>query len=339
MGGNALAPFGARRFSAEEYKKLLREVLLRLNKFEPVGIPYYKNKLSFGDMDLITRRLQEHEYEEIRILLDSTIFIRNNEVMSVLFREMQIDIIPMKEEDVSTSILYYSYNDLGNLMGKVFHRFGVKYGHRGLTLPVKDGDYGLGEVVLSKDPERIFKFGGFDYKRYLCGFENLEDIFTFVIGSKYFNADIYEYEALNSVNRRRDRKRQTYHAFLERLKERGVEDQHGNKFTTAEYYSTVNLGYKFFSDKSFYLPKIFHEFPEAKAEYDQLIEARKQRQAIKEKFNGHLVSEITGLEGKELGSFMAFLKDCWGGFGPELLDKDEDWIKGQIFEIYKEWSV
>lgn len=335
MGGNALASYGARRFSAEEYRRLLREVLILLDKFEPVGIPYYKNKLSFGDMDLIVRSLQSHEYEEILCLLGSNTYLRNGEVMSVLYREMQIDIIPMKPEEVSTSLVYYSYNDLGNLMGKIFHKFGVKYGHRGLTLPVKDGDYGLGEVVLSREAKKIFEFGGFDHQRYLCGFNDLEEIFKYVIGSTYFNADIFKYEALNHVNRRRDSKRQTYHSFLEYLA--NTKDSDG--YSIAEGYSTVNRGYKFFSDKAFYLPKIFHAFPEAKAEHDALLEQRKLRQAIKEKFNGNMVMEVTGLEGNSLGKFMAFLKECWGGFGPELLEKDENWIKGQIFDIYKEWSV
>lgn len=335
MGGNAMAPYGARRFSAEEYVPLLKEVIGLLAEFKPTGIPYYRNKVSFGDMDIITRSLKEEDYKTIINRLGTSTYLRNDSVMSLLYKEIQIDIIPMSEEDYSTSLLYYSYNDLGNLMGKIFHKFGVKYGHRGLVLPVKDGDYGLGEVVLSKNPVEIFRFGGFDIDRYYRGFDDLEEIFLFVITSKYFNSEIFQYENLNSINKLRDRKRPTYHAFLQYLDETSTISGE----SLFQMYSSSSVGHIFNEDKGVYLPAIFAHFPAAKREYEELLEQRRIRRAIKEKLNGKIVMDITGLTGSSLGSFMAFLKECMGGFGPELLDKSDDWIKGQIFETYKEWSA
>ena len=40
----------------------------------------------------------------------------------------QIDFIKVGEENWETSKNYFSYNDLGNLMGRLAQRLGVKYG-------------------------------------------------------------------------------------------------------------------------------------------------------------------------------------------------------------------
>lgn len=341
MGGNALAEFGARRYSKEEYEQTSKEVCSLLAKYNPEVIKCYSGKETFGDLDLIVDSLNEENYGEICSALNSWVYIRNNEVISILYKELQVDIIPMSKENKNTALQYYSYNDLGNLMGKIFHKFGVKYGHKGLTLPVRDGNRKIGEILLSKDPEEIFRFGGFSFSRYSIGFNTLVDLFEFIISSEYFNSEIYDYENLNSINRIRDRKRQTYHSFLEYLKDTMIKAPKGFTYPVSirSYFLTGIKGYKFEEDKAKYLSKIFKAFPHAKKEYEDLLANLKQQNAIKAKFNGYLVNEVTGLQGISLGRFMAYLRESWGGFGPELLEQTDSTIRGRVFMEFKEWEV
>jgi len=337
MGGKALEAFGARRFAKEEYAALSLEIKERIKKFSPLEIPAYFSKETFGDLDLIVPTLQKEDYEEICVALNSWIFLRNDDVMSILYDGLQIDIIPMSPENIVTAYNYYSFNDLGNLMGKIFHKFGLKYGHRGLTMPVRDGTHQITELVISKDIQKIFEFGDFEYSHFKEGFNDLKEIFSFVLSTSYFNSDVYQYESLNHHNRIRDRKRATYHAFLEYLKQR---IRFNGEWTSLEkLYSTEEMGYRFSENKDDYIPMIFDFFPEAKADYDIALAQRELQRAIKAKYNGNVVMEITGLKGISLGEFMGFLKRCWDEEEVNLLDKSEDWIKGQIFAIYKEWVV
>lgn len=66
------------------------------------------------------------------------------------------------------------------------------------------------------------EFGGYDYDRYLRGFDTLEDIFKFCIAGKYFDAKMFEMENLKSIDKKRNRKRWSYHLFLNYLKDNNI---------------------------------------------------------------------------------------------------------------------
>lgn len=172
MGGNALEEFGVRRFSKAELNYILPEVLYKLRKYSPVAIPWYSNKESFGDLDLITDPLCYDDYETIANTLDPyrERFKRNREQISVYYRGLQVDLIPTREDLKEVALAYYSYNDLGNLMGQVYKRLGLKYGHQGLRLPIYVGTNQILNILLSTNPAEIFEFGGYDYSRFQEGF-------------------------------------------------------------------------------------------------------------------------------------------------------------------------
>lgn len=323
MGGNALAPFGARRYNRDEYLKISEKVLETLYPIIPEGvaveIPSYKNKQSFGDMDILVEgpwALEDYDkviqaFEKHNGTDKLVPYVKNSDVMSILFEELQVDIIPMSREDFDTAHLYYSYNDLGNLMGKLFHKFGLKYGHRGLTYPMRFGDNQYDEIMVSKDGGEIFRFLGLSYTRFCQGFDELEDIFKYVMSSKYFSPEPYQYENLNHTNRIRDRKRTTYHGFLEYVKNNPCKATH-----------------VFNEDKEQYVSHIGHSFYGFKEKYEESLKMLEFRLKVKAHFNGDMVSEWTGHKGHKLGKLMFRIKDRCGEFSKWVLDCTKE-------ELYK----
>jgi hypothetical protein len=268
----------------------------------------------------LTRPLHPENYEQIKKAFGNTPFVRNSEVMSILFEELQVDIIPMEEKNFDTAHMYYSYNDLGNLMGKIYHKFGLKYGHRGLTMPMKDGDNMYAEIVISKDGQEIFDFLGLSYAKFCQGFNDLPEIFDFVISSKYFSKEPFQYENLNHTNRVRDRKRSTYHSFL-------------------QYIEKIDRVYPYEENKEKYIPLILESFPSAKREYLESKARLAHRLAVKEKFNGKLISEWTGYEGNKLGEFIQYLKKERGDPMKWVIDFSTEDLKAIIFGHFRVFNL
>lgn len=122
------------------------------------------------------------------------------------------------------------------------------------------------------------------------GFGTLEDIYSFVTDSHYFCKEIFALENRNHAARVKDEKRSTYTSFLEYIKDRQYDNQ-----------------------PEFSMEQVFDAFPELQ---ERLTEVEKEYAAQKEfktRYNGLLVSEVTGLQGKELGLFMKYVKEYFAG--------------------------
>lgn len=292
MGGHAFRSLGFPevRLSAKEYLPFSEKVVEQLSTAFP-GCSFlvpksYSSKESFGDLDIVTDLPKDSRKEAEGLLRPQAVNI-NGPCMSLLVDDFQVDLISLPKEDLVTSFWYYSYNDIGNLLGKIFHKFGIKYGHRGLTLPLRSGTHKFGEVMISKDLGKILSSIGLSAERYKKGFLDLEDMFQFVESSPFFNPAIYQYSALNAENRVRDRKRPTYQAFIQRWEGR-----------------LEGGWYEFKENKEEYLEVIFLAFPLAKEEYLLAKKALEEDGERKLKFNGELVLKWTGLCGHKLGEFM-----------------------------------
>jgi hypothetical protein len=215
---------------------------------------------------------------------------------------------------------YFSFNDLGNLRGKIAHKLGLKHGHTGLYFPVRSKDHTLGNVLLTKDPKVAERF--LDVES-LESFSTLEDIFKSVIASYYFNPEIYAFAEMNATSRVRDKKRSTYNSFLKYIE----------KYNSPKYAGAF---FNFNRDKTVYHEMIFNAFPNAKAEFDALWVRKKMIEDASIKFNGHIVSELTGCEGKELGHLMVFLKKELTL--ETILNKNPDEITEVIKRVFMEMS-
>lgn len=294
MGGNALKNTFTRRYSKEEYFAVMPEIFAKLKAISPhtklIDIPAYASKESFGDMDiLIIMDSAINYYPEIEKQFATNEFIINGGVCSFDYKELQIDLIQTREENFEINKVYYSYNDLGNLMGRIAQKLGFKYGHYGLFYwhKVDGSDHNKADIFVTQDPEVIFNLLGYSYEEFKKGFNTLDDIFKFISNGKYFSPEIYLLENRNSVSRIRDKKRKTYMEFLTYC------EMNKNNFKQPE--PTLSQ------------EEIFKTFPELEKEVVEIEVQVKRRKAIKAKFNGDIIAEHTGLKGRELGEFFEFL--------------------------------
>lgn len=337
MGGNALKNCSTRRYRREEYFDLCNEVVFKTSYWLPCSFPHvieaYHNKESFGDMDVIilSDMLPYNYLEIIKEVFEPAELVKNGNCVSFEYKNFQIDFIITPEEEYSTSVRYFSYNDLGNLLGRVAHSMGLKLGHDGLSYNWRVDTYQFRNIVLLKDWKDILPVLGYDYNDYKHGFATLEEIFKFVVKSPYFNKDIYLLRNRNHTSRVRDAKRKTYMDFLDWIET--YQETEEQKAYAATRHSI--------SGKDVWLPYLFSKIEGFEAVYSAVNVEWKQAILIKNKFNGDIVKEQLGLEGKELGKFMRYLKDIQKSKDPEsnfykiVLNGAETDIQNEIDRCYQ----
>ena len=312
MGGNALSSCGATRCSRDVAMQMLDDFLARFaqitgylgsdTRVEPVAA--YRQKPDFGDLDvLVDNRVfqsipPQSVVEALSIIYGEKLpWVKNGPVLSVGLplpgdgECLQLDLIGTPSAEFDFSLGYFSWNDMGNLVGRVAHKMGLKFGHDGLWLPMRDGTNLHDELLVTRDFGCALSFLGFDAARWREGFDSLEDIYQFVACGERFNPDLYPLEHRNHTARVRDKKRPVYMGFLHWI----------------EAQSTLNR-FPWQQDKSAYLQDVMSAFPALQADYDRSLAKLAQSKAIRDCFNGSLVAEITGLTGKKLGEFMAHFK-------------------------------
>lgn len=307
MGGNALN-IATRRYNKKEFFELVPEVIKKLKTLFPeVHVTTaYKNKPSFGDMDILVKAENVNFVvkDELQKLFNPKEIARNSHIYSFDYKELQIDVILTKPKHWETSKIYFSYNDLGNFVGRIANRFGLKYGHFGLAYNHTHNGRGYGDIHISSDVEKIYEFLGFDWERFQRGFDELEDVFEYVVTSRYFTPQLFDYENLDHQNRTRNRKRKSYQLFLEYLKENediiNVDEnyEHRKKETNMSFsdFKSIKKADEFFET-------------DVLGQIKKWNEKLKKRDEAAEKFNGKTIMEKYGFEGKELGDKLGKFKN------------------------------
>lgn len=316
MGGNAF-PGKTRRYAADEYYTLVNKLTPVVEGFasRAVAIPAYHSKESFGDLDMLYTPSRVVDESLLSNSFETTDLFHNGDVWSLVHGDFQVDLIHTPVHEFDYALKYFGYNDFGNLCGKLAHKFGLKHGHDGLKYVVRSADHVLGEIVLTLDPTVTFDL--LDIKYPEDGFNTLEDIFRCVTASKVFSSEMFAFENMNHIARIRDKKRSTYTAFLQYI---------------ADHPELPVL--EFNRDKTVYLPMIFERFPHAKPKFDELWAKKHLLERAREKFNATLVTEMTGLQNKELGEIMRKLRPI---LTPEIVDTmSQDEIRQTINDVWKQ---
>lgn len=314
MGGNL---FKLGRLPREQYLALEGRLCQRLDA-RLAGlyrIPrYYGDKPDFGDVDVIVSDAALTEgwealREELVALLGVERHKQTGHVFSTVFEDFQVDFFCRPAESFEATWAFLCFNDVGNLLGKIFRRLGLKYGEHGLSYVYRGPgeSHFVRELLVSRDTRRIFEFVQVDFERWDQGFGSLDEVFEWVIASPYFSTE--PYEALSASTRKRARERPTIQRFLTWIEERGL---------------VRHVDY--LDDREGYVPMIAAAFPEAglpeaiaQASADEAREA-----AVRERFNGRLVMSLKPeLEGQALGEFIRTFKDTFGDFEQEVLALDE----------------
>jgi hypothetical protein len=336
MGGNLLKTWNLpeKRIPSSEYETIKNELIEKLTQESymtdqfgedeesfPLHFtcaPYVRDKETHGDLDLIAGRFSykgctTHWKLKSGTTTDFSVYIQeqfgykpfvNDKVYSFPYKGFQIDVTFCNMGDIPSYISYSSWGDLGNIMGRVFHKMGLHYGHSGLSFWIRQGlfdsnlqwsdsDHLYDKVVLTKDTKEICEIGGFDYERWHRGLDTEQDAFEFVIDSKYFDPDLFKLENLNHTNRTRNRKRGMYMRFMEYVAD---SDKVGEPFRSKHEYSLM-------------MQCRYSHLQRAIDGFRLLYEVDK---VIKEKVNGKLVMEWLDLsekDGKLVGQIMSKVRE------------------------------
>jgi hypothetical protein len=332
MGGKLLTKWNLeeKRLPDSEYQRLKVQIVEKLkNDFHlviprslNVGVaPCVRDKKDHGDLDIIMsdisavnsvfnmkRMLSNSDWNDVDSFSSyiqkefGYVPHKNSNVYSFPVEGFQVDITLVPVEEYDTSISYTSWGDLGNLMGRIYHKMGLHYGHNGLSFWIRQGlfdnnvawsdnDHVYDKLVISTNTKEIFELGGFDYDRWLKGFDSESDVLDFITTSEYFDPKIYALENLNNINRVRNKKRGMYMRFLEQVQD------------------------KTFPAKKKFLGKGVHsilfqkKFPKLKQAIDHYRFEYQVNFACKEKLNGDLVKLWLGTnDGPTVGKVMKWVK-------------------------------
>lgn len=313
MGGNALSSPSI-RLKATRYFQVEQQVIARLKQAFPArrieSIVAYGSKADFGDLDILVENVAGYVPEAMASVLQASELIVNGDVASLglpleegLF---QIDLIRTPAASFDFCARYFGFNDMGNLLGRIAHKFGARFGHQGLLYPLRDPDNGshlIADIPVTTDFALALQLLGFDATRHEAlrlngGFHTLEDIFRYVISSPYFNRDIYLLENRNHASRVRDAKRPTYNAFL-----RWLDAQPPGSLPAYPWAAAGSPARE--QQRQMFLDAAFAASPAFGQAYQQTMAQLARDKSVRQRFNGTMAGAITGLKGKMLGEVMA----------------------------------
>lgn len=324
MGGNALKNHPTRRYHTPEYLELYKEVepvLKDIVQGRVALVPFYSSKETHGDMDIVVEsdHLPHNWTSVVMERFSSRDSYNNGDTFTFEFRDLQIDLIKATSEEFDHTLNYLSFNDLGNLVGKLAHHLGFMLGHRGLQYRVMEGNNTVRVLKLTSDYLKGLEFLGYDPERFRQGFDTLREVYDYVCSTPYFYPGCYLMENQNSKNRQRDRKRPTYQGFLEHLEEQGYFERIPNPVSPREEQLERAI-------------QTFPGFEEALQDTFRFLELKR---AAHQKFNGNMVREWTGVEGQQLGEVMMELRHAQENFEQWLLDTPVETLQKTVHEVVR----
>jgi len=322
MGGNL---YKVQRVSRERYDEIVASLKPVLDKhfgdYYRIPIAYHE-KSSYGDVDIILDAgfLLNKKWEGplLKDLGDVEVKkVRN--VTSVLYMNFQVDFFCVSTSRFISTSNFMNYNIFGNLIGRIYHKFNLKYGEDGLKYVLRGFNEHISkEIVLSRDMKKMLEFLELSYDRWTVGFKNLNEIFEYVIGCKYFCSNSYSEDYFNV--RKRATERPDFNSFLDYLKQ-----------------NNIDKNYPFEKNKEIYLPMINDYFPESNLveKYKAHVKLQEKLKTIHDKFNGKIIMELLPLEGKELGQFINSYKEHKGDdFERYILESNQGLIEFSIKNHY-----
>jgi hypothetical protein len=180
----------------------------------------------------------------------------------------------------------------------------------------------MAQIHLTDNVENIMTFLDLDLDVYNKGFKTYNDAFDFIIKSKCYNHEYYtSRDYVNSDSWKRDRVRKTYNLFLDYIQ--GIEKLSEPK---KNFNENVRAVHNFFRDLN--IKNIIRGLKK-----EEMVNTKNKRY-----INGELYKKITGLEGKELGKFVWFIKqDLNETFGDHYYKHKRKMISDFIKNRYKDF--
>lgn len=320
MGGNALKNTQTDRADLQKYLNVYNQVIHRLS-FRYNNLIHYlprnvRSKTDFGDIDIILRSdtVSDLGSEVIRSLFNPNEVYANGGVYSFDVYNFQVDLVKKPLKYWKCSKVFFDIGGFGNLSGKIARRMRFKWGFQGLRYMAFYEDnrsVKLGEFVVSKNPREVFEFLGFDFDKFLQGFETQEEMFDYVIESNNFSIDAFMPENLTADQRHRDTKRQSYHEFMSYLEENAPD----KRMERPSHEEAVKMAEEFFPECG-----LRDKINAAKRKYEK-------KQRANNIFNGNILIDEFDITGRKLGEAIGRLKSKY--------ESDEEY-RSHILDVGRE---
>jgi len=316
MGGKLLKPIGAIRVDKQTYLHVKSEVeklveIFGLKHFVPPDMP---NKSSFGDIDIVITGVNDKLNSFRDKIKENWQFKANGHVLSALFKlpkpqtewapkkeGLQVDFIFCQEEDFAAYCNFIRWGDFSMVAGRVARMFDLKYGIYGLEKIIRDPEtnHEIANISVSKDPEKIMTFLGYDWNKWITGFKTEKQLAEFVFSSPLITRDFLESYEKNAKHRKIDKDRDQYKRFYQYFL--SIRDSLPETKPVMPEDESINW--------------IEKHFPESnlRQKVEDVRSAIKKSQAVRNKFSGKemveiLKSESPNINGKTIGTIIAAFK-------------------------------
>lgn len=314
MGGKALKNIKVSRINLSTYNKIKEDIKIKFFQICEIDFPYdIPEKNDFGDIDVLYKITSPiNIIQLINEIFNPKEIVTNGNVCSFAYwfeetnEYFQVDMIYCNS--IIMNKFYFSYGDLGNILGKNVKYLGLTLGIDGLYIipdsklikkyinmskmkiytdldTISNFNYNK-NIILTDNPKEICNYLDLDYEKWEKGFLTLTDIFDWVIKSKKFNAN-----AFNVSNY-----------------------EHRHKISTRPMYSKftkyIDNNYKIILDtidnkENIQLESIYYFMKED--ELKKMIEDIIIKCIRKKKFSGKILVE-NGIENKDIGKIIKDIK-------------------------------
>jgi hypothetical protein len=335
MGGGAIknpktGQSITQRLEKDKYEIIKQHVLhiLKSNDIISEVVLELPGKQNFGDLDVLyvkNDKLNMREFikKTFNCKQDNYI-VSNGDVMSMAFdcneifniqMYFQLDFIKVQSvEHLETARFYFSYGDIGSILGRIFNYYGIKYGDRGIwcevldstTYPDKTMDVRntIGKIFFTENINIICEKAGLDYDfwkneiPHLTSKQDYIQIFKWIISCRLFDKDIFK--ILNSDHRARFELRPFYREFVEYIGITEINNANSQSSELGSCRYNKQMEYITFFNKT--------------KDLEDLIEKRRLSEERKSKFTGGDLIELyiqihnKTFAGKEIGNKISMVK-------------------------------
>ncbi|MCJ1270512.1 hypothetical protein MMC22_010409 [Lobaria immixta] len=115
-------------------------------------------------------------------------------------------------------LFHNSYGDLWNILGTSIRSFGLTVNHRGLHVRIREieaVERKQSLLFLTCEPDAVLRFVGLDLAEYRDGWTRVEDMFAFLVRSRFSTKEAYVRRELKANDRKRMAGREIYRRFVE----------------------------------------------------------------------------------------------------------------------------
>ncbi len=337
MGGKAIKKVPVIRLGLDRYEELKIKIMeIFQSNFQIDFLIDVPGKMDFGDLDILyySGHTDNSKLVDIRKFIVQTLnpveIVSNGDVISIAYllesgEYFQVDFIKCK--NISVSKFYFSYGDLGAIIGRITSNYGLTFGSDGLWINLLSDtiskfsqkynidvkykkitnttdltnsnenpvpNYNFGKLFLSNDPIVICKYLDLNYEIWTRGFESSEDIFDWVCNSSWFKLEIFH--SLNYCHRKRFILRPFYQKFIHYIFKSETDNP-------IDIIKCANEGETRINNQ---LDAIEHF--NLIGDLENIIIKHNKNIDQYEKFNGNILLQM-GIEHKSLGSFIKTFKN------------------------------